>query len=347
MAQQRPLPELDVDFLQENALTSVRLGIEDFQRCRLDPGSGGDPARALSAVRNLFAGILLLFKFKIAISVADPCDAASLIFNPPDIQPQADGAGGVEWTPVGRFKPTTIDVATIKKRFDGFNIEVNWEVINKLQTCRNHLEHLHPANTLGEVADFVAELFPILRDFIQTQLNEQPADLLGAAWQAMLEHHNFFVDTRAVCEAAWAEAGVPPRMLPWLEKCQCERCSSSLIRPPQDLLDGGASVEYQDETFTYLCLACGHADLIVPVMMKMLDKSHEYDPRNGEEASVEQCFECNRGTFVIAEQHCLWCEAELDYDRCSLCEEPLRQEDQHNDGLCGYHAHTYEKYMRD
>ncbi len=137
---------------------------------------GGDPAHALSAVRNLFAGVLLLFKYKIATSVDDFDDAPALIFNPPEILPQSDGNGGIEWKPAGKFKRTTIDVATIKKRFEGFGIEVDWLTIDKLQECRNHLEHLPPANTLGEVADFVAEL-PILREFIQTQLNEQPAEL--------------------------------------------------------------------------------------------------------------------------------------------------------------------------
>ncbi len=98
------MPELDAEKLKENALTSIRLGIEDFQRSQLAKDQGGDPARALSAVRNLFAGILLLFKYKIAVSVDDPDDASVLIFNPPEVLPQADGNGGIEWKPVGKFK---------------------------------------------------------------------------------------------------------------------------------------------------------------------------------------------------------------------------------------------------
>jgi hypothetical protein len=85
------MPELDAEKLKENALTSIRLGIEDFQRSKLAKDQGGDPARALSAVRNLFAGIVLLFKYKIAVSVDDPDEASVLIFNPPEVLPQADG----------------------------------------------------------------------------------------------------------------------------------------------------------------------------------------------------------------------------------------------------------------
>ena len=56
------MAELDAEKLKENALTSIRLGIEDFQRTKQVKEQGVDPARALSAVRNLFAGVLLRFK---------------------------------------------------------------------------------------------------------------------------------------------------------------------------------------------------------------------------------------------------------------------------------------------
>ncbi|MGF6095744.1 hypothetical protein [Pseudomonas sp. 18175] len=347
MSQQRLNPELDAQKLRENALTSIRLGIEDFERCQTAPSSGGDPARALSAVRNLFAGVLLLFKYKIAISVDDPNDAASLIFTPPEVLPQSDGNGGVEWAPKGKFKPTTIDVGTIKKRFEGFEINVDWKVVERLQNCRNHLEHLHPATTLGEVADFVAELFPVVRDFIQVQLEEPPADILGTAWQTMLLHHSFFVDTKEQCRKAWAAANVPDGMTPWLDESQCEECSSSLLTPGPLFIDDGASVERDEDTFEYLCLACGNTDLIVPLIVETLNKAHDYDPRDGEEPSVEDCIECGHGTFVIYEQNCLWCKTELEYTECWICEEGLGQSDQDNGGLCSYHAHTYEKAMRE
>ncbi|TXI45042.1 hypothetical protein [Methylophilus sp.] len=341
------MPLLDAEKLKENALTSIRLGIEDFQRSQIPFDQGGDPERALSAIRNLFAGVLLLFKYKIATSVDDPEHAATLIFNPPEVLPQADGHGGVEWQPVGNFKKTTIDVTTIKKRFDGFGIEMDWETIDKLQECRNHLEHLHPANTLGEVADFVAELFPILRDFVHSEMNEQPADLLGGAWPIMLKHHTFFIDTIKECAEAWTEAAVPKLIQPWLEKCQCEACGSSLIRPDSDDLDDGLQVDEDDITFRYECVACGYRDLIAPLIIKSLSNDFDYDPRDGGEPSVERCDECQRDTFVIHEQQCLWCEVELDYKECNVCEEPLRQDDQANGGLCGYHHHVYEKVMRE
>jgi len=44
----------------KNAIISIQLGIEDFLKTEKDP------RRALSAMRNLYAGVLLLFKEKLA-----------------------------------------------------------------------------------------------------------------------------------------------------------------------------------------------------------------------------------------------------------------------------------------
>src|SRR5205085_11025343 len=91
------------------------------------------------------------------------------------------------------------------------------------------------------ISGFVADLFPVLHEFIQTQLKEQPADLLATAWPVMLAHHEFFTNTMATCAAEWDHAGVPELMQPWLDQCQCEECGSSLLRPCQDDIEDGAS----------------------------------------------------------------------------------------------------------
>nr|WP_315595531.1 hypothetical protein [uncultured Cupriavidus sp.] len=338
----------DPDKLKENAVTSIRLGIEDFEKSQAPGEQGGDPARALSAARNLFSGVLLLFKYKIAICVEDPDDALQLIFDTNEVLPHRNDAGGVEWRP-GKLRKTTIDVGTIRKRFETFEIEMDWTAIDKLQACRNHLEHLHPANSLGEIAEFVAELFPVLGDFIEKQLNAQPADLLGTAWPIMLRHHAFFSRTLAEGDSQWEGAGVPTGMKPWRKACKCEQCGSSLLRPNAEDLDERQTVESNDETFRYQCFSCGYVDLIGPLMIDALDTANTpyRHYKDGGDPTVETCLECGHDTFVVGEQQCYWCGTELDYKKCTICEEALGQDDQDNGGLCGYHAHAYEKHMRD
>jgi hypothetical protein len=135
--------------------------------------------------------------------------------------------------------------------------------------------------------------------------------------------------------------------VPWLESCKCQKCGSTLLAASVENLDAGETVEYNDESFQATCIACGHMELIVPLMMRELGKAHRYDPYDGDEPTLENCCACKREAFAIHDQQCLWCSSELEYFECSLCEEPLRQEDQDNGGYCSYHAHAFEKVMRE
>ncbi|MES2074930.1 MAG: zinc ribbon domain-containing protein [Pseudomonadota bacterium] len=323
--------------LKENALTSIRLGVEDFQKSQMD-----DPARALSAVRNLFAGVLLLFKYRLTVGIDDPQQAHNLIFNPPEVLPGPDGNGGVVWEPKGKFKPTTIDLATIRKRFDAFKITVNWAVIDHIQKERNDLEHLHPASALGSIAEYVADLFPILRDFITNEMGESPADLLGETWAVMLGHHVFFDATLAECKAAWITAAVPDRMESILSDVRCPNCGSPLLRPADDTNDAGATVD--EPGHTLLCMACNHHDATVPLMEEvLLESMGGYSAYDDDFCPVETCPNCDHETFVVQEAECFWCNETLEYSTCAVCGEGLSLEDQANHGLCGYHNHVMER----
>lgn len=67
----------------------------------------------------------------------------------------------------------------------------------------------------------------------------------------------------------------------------------------------------------------------------------------GERQASRLASHVKRDAFVISEGHCFWCQAELEHSKCEFCGEPLRQDDQDNNGLCGYHAHKMEKAMRE
>jgi len=332
---------LEVEKLQENAFTSIRLGAEDFQRCQLATNQGGDPSRALSAVRNLFAGVLLLFKYKIAISVDDPADSEKLLFNPPEILPTGDGEGGIQWLPNGNFKRTTIDVATVKKRFESFGISVDWKVIDRLQACRNDLEHLHPASSLGEVANFVAELFPVLRDFSERSLGMPPAEAFGPSWQIMLDHRNFFELNRAKCCELWEQAGVPAGMFEYIAQCKCDSCGSLLIEPHAEEIERSSLVRNEPNSYLYRCVACHDEGLFVPLLLEALCIDHSGYFEYGEEPNVEDCNQCGIAAFITADNKCAWCENEQEYSACEVCGERLGQDDQDNGGLCGYHRNRF------
>ncbi|RMO05521.1 hypothetical protein ALQ48_01965 [Pseudomonas coronafaciens pv. zizaniae] len=108
------VPTLDKAKVLENAVTSIQLGIEGYQ---LTQGSNGNLLRAVSSARNLFAGVLLLFKYRIAMLADSPEHAASLIYKARKFKPFRDEGGVIQWRPeLERNK--TIDVADIELHFD-------------------------------------------------------------------------------------------------------------------------------------------------------------------------------------------------------------------------------------
>lgn len=336
--------KLDVNRLKENAITSIRLGIEDFQ---ITQKEDGDKARALSSIRNLFSGVLLLFKYKIASLVDNPEDAEKLIFNPPPIEPKPDGDGGFSWQPNGNFKSTTINVGMIKNRFDSFGVEVDWKSIYRIQDCRNDLEHLHPENTLGEVAEFVSDLFPILKDFIERELDSKPHELLGDSWVPMLKHHEMFMKAKKECDEQWEDVHMPELLRPLTPELRCSRCHANLIFPDKNQIDNDLRLDGDENDFLCHCLACGAQQLILDAINDRIESINYSSRRYGDSPEFETCFSCDKDMFSTIENICFWCEDELEFTECSLCSEPLSQDDQLNNGLCSYHNNAYERIMRE
>ncbi|MCQ9186770.1 hypothetical protein KMT30_48580, partial [Streptomyces sp. IBSBF 2953] len=54
--------QFELGKILQNAIFSIQLGIEDYA---ISTAPGGDTTRAISSSRNLFAGVILLFKYKL------------------------------------------------------------------------------------------------------------------------------------------------------------------------------------------------------------------------------------------------------------------------------------------
>ena len=339
-------PPFDKDKLLENAIASIRIGVEDFERAKRDVSEGGDPERAISSVRNLFAGVLLLFKYKIASCVDDDEEAFTLVFNPPDVLPHPDGDGGVEWRPSGKFRRSTIDVETIKKRFKTFDIEVDWKAIDRLRDLRNDIEHLHASEAYGDLLVFVAGLFPVLRDFIEEHLGSTPGELLGESWGIMLKQHEFYMDMSQKCAQEWSQAGVPGQMDRQIDSCRCGECGYPLLRPNPEQLSEELTVEDDEDILEYECVKCSHRGVIKDLLTDALNMEYFTDYKTPID-EIEDCSECGHATFVVPDKMCHWCGYEQPNIECAVCGEGLSQEEGNEGVLCSYHRYVAEKAMRD
>ena len=100
--------------LLQNAINSIEIGIEDYEL------SKQNDRRIISCVRNIFAGILLLFKYKLAeLSPANSDEVLikqNILWVIEDDNIIAKGKG-----------EKTVDVQSIKDRFKSLNINVTWK----------------------------------------------------------------------------------------------------------------------------------------------------------------------------------------------------------------------------
>jgi len=168
----------------DNAVVSLRLGIEDFETGKGD--------RMLSAARNYYAGLLLLAK-ECLVKTVPAADAMEVIGA--KFKPKPDGKGGVVHDPDGYI---TVDLNQLKKRFKDFGLAWPDADIDKLQLLRNDLEHLHLKEPISVLKEAIASSFPMIVDFFAI-LNEDPKAQLGASWNTVLSEHMAFMKVQNAC----------------------------------------------------------------------------------------------------------------------------------------------------
>jgi hypothetical protein len=172
--------------LLTNATSSIKLGVEDYQT--------GDSDRMLSAVRNVHAGILLLYKE--TLRRKSPPNSNDVLVKA-QIRPELGASGEIVFVGLGK---KTVDVNQIKERFTGLAIKTKWPLLDKITEARNDLEHYIPKHSQSTLEELIANAFTIIRDFVTRELREDPLQLLGeATWQARLEVSTVYEEELAAC----------------------------------------------------------------------------------------------------------------------------------------------------
>jgi hypothetical protein len=173
--------------LLQNAIDSIQVGVEDYLM--------DDSRRYLSAVRNICAGILLLYKEKLK-RLSPSHDNEVLIKQ--FIKPICDEEGNVSF--VGDSEKT-VDVQTIKKRFISLKIEYNWDRFDEINKLRNNIEHYYTDKSSGAVREVIVTSFLLIRDFISEYLEEEPHSVLGEdCWKMLLETEEVYQAEKKNCK---------------------------------------------------------------------------------------------------------------------------------------------------
>jgi hypothetical protein len=261
--------------LLKNAIDSIQVGVEDYQM--------EDERRYLSAVRNICAGILLLYKEKLKrLSPQQEGDNEVLIKQ--SIKPIRGDQGNILFVGDG---DKTVDVHTIEKRFKDLKIKYDWKRFQELNKLRNNIEHYYADKSSSAVREVIVKSFLIIQDFISRYLEEEPFNLLGEeCWETLLETEEVYKAEEENCRQSWEKLGFKSSVLEHIvENIRCPVCHSNLIKA-------------QDKSNIFPSLSCSSCSNSFEVNDVVEDNCSSYDDAEDED-SFAHCSDCSSLSSVV------------------------------------------------
>jgi hypothetical protein len=312
--------------IYKNAIDSIVLGVEDHK--------SKDPRRPISAVRNLVAGILLLIKHRLA--EMSPAGSDEVLIKK-HVLPVPDPSGGITWTGDGT---KTVDVEEMKARCTSLGIKVDWKRVHNLIQHRNDIEHYFTAASPATLRGVMADSFPVIRDFLKFELEEDPLTALGhPTWVTLTSIADVYNREKAECSTNlavtnWGSSEVLDALIEW----NCLKCGSGLI----DVLNPGAdkwSSQFQ-------CRSCGKKYDFETAVDKAV---HDYystenfmEVKDGGEGVTTDCPECSHATYHLAMDCCLLCGESVPRI-CDICGNKIPASELSTKAVCGWCNHMMSK----
>jgi ribosomal protein L37AE/L43A len=276
--------------LLTNAIESIQIGVEDYK--------AGTRSRLLSSVRNIHAGILLLFKEALR-EVSPPGSNNALMME--KISPSKSGTiNKISFVGVGT---KTATVSQIEERFGALGIQADWGRFRQINRIRNEVEHLFPQLDQKSLQGLISDAFVVVSSFIRDELNLNPIDLLGhETWQLMLKVDAVYEKEKSECEEAIARVKWKSVVVKsGVQKMACPRCASGLLEPHED----------SDSEIWLECRSCGSnfgpRAYVPSAIMTELAADEIEASRQGRERLYSACPSCGEMAYVKEEKQCAIC----------------------------------------
>lgn len=311
--------------LIDNAVRSIQIGIDDY----------ADSTRLISSVRNVHAGILLLFKEK--LRQLSPANSNESLIKQ-RISPKLDSSGAITF--IGKGKKT-VNTQELENRFKDLGIHADWDSFEHLSKIRNNIEHYYTTNPSHVLKEAMAMAFSIANLFIRSELQKDPANLLGSShWGKLLAMHEVYEGEKTECRELMKKIHWPGTALQTLvHSFECVQCSSSLVSP-EDI-----SATPPDIILT--CRACGHSMDFSIYAATFLEAAFEGDlfesAQSGDTPPLDECPSCGEETYIAEDDCCASCKYEREYKECNICYNTLSLEEQELGGLCSYHDNVMSR----
>lgn len=311
----------------KNAIDSIAIGLEDFEST--------DERRIISATRNIFAGILLLFKHKLCELSPEGSDEALI---KQTVLPAIDATGAVNW--IGKGKKT-VDVRNIRERFESLDITVDWKRLERVNTYRNDIEHYHSTLKHESVQTLISDSFIIIRDFIVDELDKDPKELLGEeCWRVLVDVNEVYEKEKLECNKSLENLSYFIDEIHYaLQDYHCGECGSGLI----ETMDSGDATEAY-----FKCRACEHDVPYEEIVSDVLNEYYAGDAylaiKDGGDPPVLQCPSCANETYVYSEGLCVACGYSATHE-CARCGGNIPSGEISDGIFCGYCSYMIAKTM--
>lgn len=287
-----------------NAIASITLGIEDYK-------SEGRH-RPLSALRNISAGILLLFKAKLAQLAPDE----TLIKKDFKLVWQD---GQASWAAKG---DKTIDYQGIQERFRLVDIRFDFKEMDRIIGQRNRIEHYVADVPVEAIRDSIANAVNLINRFCREQMKVEAASLFDPdTWQMVLKEKVIHDVEKATCNARMAQIVWPHSELLTIavNHYLCGTCESDLVSPVDP------NVRLVEIRFS--CAACGAVEGYMSAMeAAFLSWVWEDNLLSTEHSGnlSDNCDKCMSDLVLAANGYCIACEYE-NYKGCDGCGQIFRR----------------------
>lgn len=308
--------------LLKNAIEAIQVGVEDYKI--------GRRPRLLASVRNVYAGLLLMYKE--ALRRLSPQGSNEVLIKA-QVQFRKDPSGKI--VGVGKGKKT-VDVRQIKERFEDLGVNTDWRKFGSIQKVRNDVEHYYTEVNAVALSGVIANAFVLLKEFIETELHEDPALLLGTAtWDEMLRTAEVYEAERRKCEVAMSS-------IDWGSQVLCDSVVSLCCRACGSELLMATPLQSAHKEVSLKCRACGIDEASQQFIPRAIAEGFSWEKylsmTDGNVVPCVSCPECSLDAYVITEKCCAYCGAQASH-ACWRCGSEIPPEEIDSSPICGLCAH--------
>lgn len=303
----------------QNAIDSIQLGIEDYELIK------ENPKRLISCTRNLFSGILLLFKYYLYTVNPD------LIYIP------------LKSKEKGRKK--TLDFKQLKDKLDESQVLIEWGELEKIQKIRNDIEHKYSDENPLIILGLVAVSYNVINDFVRKYLQRDPIEIFGEEiWSILIEVDRVYQIERNQCiNDLDSNTYYNFKILELIKQSNCSECGFDVIKPLKN--------NTNSHQIEYRCLSCfketDYHELIVSAIEQEVDYQQRRDSMFGDSLNEVFCTcpSCWTNAYSIESCFCFSCQYQAK-QICDVCESSLTGDEiSFQSKFCSACRNRYEKVM--